>query len=433
MRVQLIEEESMAGAAEACTRIFRSVFHSAGLTLVIVFVLTAIATEAQTFTVLHTFTGGQDGGIPQAGLTLDRQGNLYGTTQGGGGHSYGAVFKLTHKNSAWVFSPLYGFTAGNDGHFPFYGVVFGPNGTLYGATAQGGDDNFGTVFNLKPPATSCKSILCPWLETVLYSFTGGSDGASPEAGSNLIFDQAGNIYGTTYLGGVHYGTVYQLAKSGNSWTQSVLHTFAASGDGKFPLHNVVFDSDGNLYGTTESGGASSADSGTVYQLVPSGSGWTENILVNFTTSGAAGSQPTAGLIVDQSGNLYGATSTGGPGGGGTVFELSPSGGGWTFNVLYKLSGHDCNPYNGGPYGNLLMDKSGALYGTTVCGGANSAGSVFKLTLSGGVWTYTSLHDFNGLSDGAKPFGDLVMDANGNLYGTASAGAGGFGTVWEITP
>src|ERR1035437_1017268 len=211
-------------------------------------------------------------------------------------------------------------------------------------------------------------------------------------------------------------------------------------DHKSPQSGVIFDSAGNLYGTTQGGGTGGC--GTVYELSPSSSGWTEKVLYNFQCGFSSdGQYPIGGLIFDAAGNLYGTTNFAGANNGGTVFELSPLGGGnWTFHLLYSLS------YNGtfdfllyGPTGTLAMDSSGSLYGTTVMDGAFGGGSVFKLTPSHGGWTYTSLHDFGGGSDGGNPFGNVVLDASGNVYGTAGVGglSGceglGCGVVWKITP
>jgi uncharacterized repeat protein (TIGR03803 family) len=399
--------------------------------------------QAQTFNVIHTFTGGNDGGSPTAGLTLAGAGNLYGSAQDGGEYNYGLVFRLTHKGSGWALTPLYSFQGGNDGATPEARVIIGPNGILYGTTTYGGSnycksEGCGTVFNLRPPVHALPNVSGGWMETVLYRFSGYSDGASP-AGADLAFDQAGDIYGTTQSGanGSNYGIVYELTPSYGNWTQSVLYAFMGGNDGSSPYSGVIFDNAGNLYGTTEGGGvngcAAMPGCGTVFQLVPSGSGWTENILYKFTGANDGG-YPLAGLIFDQSGNLYGANSYGGAGGGGTVFELTPSGGRWTYKLLYSFTGGTrC-----GPWGTLVMDTSGNLYGTTYCDGANGAGSVFKLTPSGGTWTYTSLHDFTYGSDGGFPISNVVFDANGNLYGTASGGGTGCnnfgcGVVWEITP
>ena len=395
------------------------------------------ALQAQTFTVIHNFTGGQDGAHPYAGVTMDAAGNLYGTANVGGDltcnppHGCGAVYQLKHKGSGFVFNPLYNFGVSPDGGIPTAPVVFGRDGALYSTTSYGGTNSRGVVFKLRPSPTACKTALCPWLENVLYSFKGGAngDGANP---IGLIFDQAGNIYGTTSGGGTYgLGTAYELTSSGGSWTDSVLHIFGGGTDGSLPYRSVlVFDNAGNLYGTTSLGGSSNY--GTVFQLTPSGSGWTENILYNFQ-DGSDGGYPYAGLIFDQSGNLYGATTDGGTGGGGTVFELSPSGGGWTYSVLYSITGplgDQC-----GPAWALVMDVEGNLYDTTQCDGANTLGSVFKLTQTGGSWTYSSLHDFTGLNgDGEYPASSVTFDSSGNLYGTTNyGGTNGQGVVWKITP
>jgi uncharacterized repeat protein (TIGR03803 family) len=270
---------------------------------------------------------------------------------------------------------------------------------------------------------------------VLYSFTGGADGSEPYY-ENLIFDQTGNLYGTTAGGGpAGGGVVFKLTPSGGSWTESVLHSFTGE-DGFFPQTGVIFDSTGNLYGTTAMGGLNGK--GNVFQLSPSGSGWVATTVYSFQ-GGADGYQPAGGVIVDRSGNLYGTTPIGGSGGGGTVFELSPSGGSWTFSLQYSWSG------GWGPDDNLAMDAFGNLYGTTYQDGAYGSGSVFKLTPIGGGWTYTDLHDFNPLViplEGSGPNGGVTLDASGNLYGTTvyggsyggeNCGGIGCGVVWEITP
>ncbi len=402
------------------------------LLFVLVFMtLIAQPVQAQTFTVLHNFTGGVDGANPNAGLTMDKAGNLYGTALFGGssgcyGYGCGTVFKLTQKGSGWVFSPLYSFQGGNDGYWPDARVIIGPDGSLYGTTPDGGSGSNGTVFNLKPPVTACKTVLCSWTETVLYSFTGGSDGAIPRG--DLVFDQAGNVYGTTQWGGAGggaaWGTVYKMTHFQGTWTESVLYTFTNSpDDGGNPWSGVILDNAGNLYGTTTTDHYNSA--GVVFELTPSGSGWVENAL-HWFTGGSDGKTPS-GLIFDQLGNLYGTASRAGSDGGDLVFELTPSNGNWAFNVAYSF--HD-NCEGGG---SLVMDATGNLYGRTSCGGAYGYGSVFKLTPSGGGWTYTSLHDFTNGSDGRWP-SEPVLDSVGNLYGTAYAGgAYAYGTVWEIMP
>jgi len=385
---------------------------------------------AQTYNVIYNFTRGTDGAFPEAGLTMDKAENLYGTSIQGGSSDRGSVFKLAHKGSGWVLSPLYSFTGRTDGNAPIARVVFGPDGSLYGTTEFGGrncGEGCGVVFNLKASPSACKTALCPWTETVIYSFSGFTDGANPGYG-DLTFDRAGNIYGTTYFGGnTAYGVVYELAPSNGSWTESAIYHFTGGSDGNNPYNGVIFDQAGSLYGTAFGGAFAH---GTVFQLTPSGSGWSENTLYAFRDANDGG-MPFGGLVFDTVGNLYGGTSTGGSGGGGTVYELAPSGGGWTFNVIGSFAG---TAYLPGPHDSLTMDASGNLYGTTKQDGAHGQGSVFKLTPSGGGWTLADLYDFTGGKDGGLPIGSVLIDSNGNLYGTASqGGANGDGVIWEITP
>src|SRR5271166_258725 len=266
-------------------RIFEINFRAVtiALTLTLLFASVAVLTpaaQAQTFNVIHTFTGAGDGGSPSAGVTFDKaEKNLYGTTYYYGTHGYGAVYQLKQKQGKWTVNPLYSFAGGKDGAYPQARVIFGPDGSLYGTTDEGGSSNLGTVFKLRPPASACKTALCAWTETELYAFKGSADGAYPGLG-DLLFDQGGNIYGTTVNGGSPHniGVVYELTPSGPSWTESVLYSFSGN-DGATPWSNVTFDSAGNLYGTTDVGGLYS--SGTAFQLMPSMGGWTENILNNW--------------------------------------------------------------------------------------------------------------------------------------------------------
>ena len=391
--------------------------------------------HAQTFTVLHNFTGGLDGGSPYAGLIMDARGNLYGTAAEGAirdGHCYpqgcGSVFELKHTSSGWLFDPLYIFHGKADSGGPYASVTFGRDGTLYGTASGIGTGSCGTVFNLKPPPAACISTLCFWTVAVIHSFQ-SPNGCTPF--SPVIFDQAGNLYGTA---DDHTGVVYELSPSNGSWAETVLTTFDY-GDGSFPGYGgLVFDKAGNLYGTTSGGGDNQCEQGygcgVVYQLTPSGSGWTNNTLYEFH-DGSDGGFPEGGVILDASGDLYG-TTTGGGSGAGTVFELSPYNGYWNFNLLYSVTGGNQNV--GGPWDSLVMDAAGSLYGTTASGGLYGNGAVFKLTPSNGGWTYTSLHDFYCSTDGCTPYGSVLLDANGNIYGTtAGGGAYYYGTVWEITP
>ena len=411
--------------------------------------------QAQTFQVIHNFTGGMGGASPQTGLTLDAAGNLYGTTGAGGGgtcnilgaRGCGTVFKLKRSGSTWIFQPLYQFTGANDGALPASDPVIGPDGALYDNTLAGGQGTCnsigvlgcGTIFKLTPPATFCRSVTCPWVETVLYRFTGGADGQVPSG--NLVFGQDRNLYGTTVHGGssgctIGCGVVFELASMRGMWTQSVLYTFTGGADGRGPQAGVIFDSLGRLDGTTWLGGdftnCPNLGCGTVFQLTHSGSGWTENVLYAFQ-GGDDGYRPATNVLIDSSDNLYGTTLLNGANFGGTVFELTPSGQSWLFNLLYSLTGDE------GPLGKLIMDAAGNLYGTTYADGTQLYGSIFKLTHVGASWVYTSLHDFTGGSDGAYPVGGVVLDAAGNLYGTASQGGtstnctGGCGVIFKITP
>ena len=396
------------------------------------------AGTANNFKILHSFSAAGDGALPMGTLSIDQAGNLYGTAQQGGSGN-GTVFRLKQVQSDWVLNPLYTFTGGNDGAYPVAGVTIGPNGILYGTAYWQGSDDLGTVFSLRPAAQAPKSALEGWSETVLHAFTGGNDGVYPYG--NLVFDGAGNLYGTTLAGGKGGGgVVFQLTpKQGGGWTENVLYGFPLSLNGTpygaNPYAGVVLDRSGNLYGTTWTGGSGTgpgcyfgAGCGTVFQLTPSAGGWTENVLYNFQ-NGSDGRNPY-GLIVDASGNLYG-TTTGNGAYGATVFELSPSNGGWKYSLLYSFTGNGGN-FNV-PNGNLTMDQAGNLYGTTFQDGSYSSGSVFKLTPSNGGWTETDLYDFSG-PDGANPMGGITFDSHGNLFGTTAYGGDySCGVAYEITP
>lgn len=408
--------------------------------------LPIIPAAAQTLTTLHSFTGGGDGAGPEAGVTMDAAGNLYGTTNTGGTNGLGVVFKLARRNSGWVVSPLHGFPSSqSDGLFPTAGITIGGDGSLYGTTFEGGNYTLGCVeygcgivFQLRPPASVCKTALCPWTETILHAFSGdGEDGNLPGNGS-LVFDPSGNLYGTTIYGGggSGQGSVYELSPSHGSWTETILHGFNRSPDGSVPYSGVIFDSSGNLYGTTidegnNGGSCGQSGCGVVYEITPSGGGWMENILYAFQ-NGGDGESPFGGLVFDQAGNLYGSTEVGGAYGAGTVFELTPSNGGWIFNTIYAFSTYGHNNVVG-PLASLAVGSDGSLYGTTYSGGINGLGSVFRLTPVNGNWTYTLLHSFTG-PDGEYCYGGVTLDASGHLYGPAyQGGAYGAGTVWEITP
>ena len=394
------------------------------------------AAHAQTFSVLHTFTGGGDGWAPYAGLTIDSAGNLYGTTSEYGAGYSGTVFQIKRKNGAWLFSTLSDFSGNSYGRIPEGRPVFGPGGALYGTTLYGGTGGCtelgcGAVYSLRPPQTFCRSVSCPWGDSSVYPFPGiGALGNQPEL-VDPAFDGAGNLYGTTSYGGAgDSGNVFELVRSNGAWTATSIHDFDGS-DGYLPQSGVILDPQGNVYGTAFQGGPN--NKGSVYQLTNTGSSWTFETLYAFPNA-ADGSNPVGALVRDRAGNLYGSTFVGGVNGGGTIFELSPSGGGWNFTVLYSITGTGGNP---GPLTALTLDAAGNLYGTNYLAGAFGYGSVFKLTNNHGTWSYTDLHDFTGGSDGSYPISEVVMDANGNLYGTASGGGSlpqcRCGVVWEIAP
>ena len=403
------------------------------LTLVFIAVTMIIvipAGQAQTFAVIHTFTG-PDGAYPYGRLAVDSAGNLYGTTYGGGtgcqGYGCGTVFRLVHKNAGWIFYPLYSFQGGNDGSYPSGGVTIGPDGSLYGTTTVGGGGpcnqiggpgpGCGTVFRLRPPARACPNFLCPWSETVLYRFTGGDAGAYPGYGK-VVFDQAGDLYGTTQgdEGNGNAAIVFKLTHSGSSWTESLIYNFGTA----FVASSVIFDGAGNLYGTTAFGGNGY---GSVYELTPSGSGWTETTIYAFQDKGD-GYDPLGGVAFDLAGNLYGTTFND----GGRVYQLTPSNGNWAFSTLHYFGAYD------GFYDGPTLDPAGNVYGAVYF-----PSTISKLTRSNG-WLETNLYNFTGGSDGVLPVGGVALDANGNIYGTTSLGGidgcsgfNGCGTVFEITP
>jgi uncharacterized repeat protein (TIGR03803 family) len=384
--------------------------------------------------VLYRFKGGTDGATPTAGLVADASGNLYGTTYAGGTSSLGTVFEVSPPGTVWTETVLYSFAGGNDGANPYGNLIFDKAGNLYGTTSAGGASanctgGCGTVFELSPPATQGAS----WAETVLYSFSGQSDGATPYAG--VIIDKSGNLYGTTLNGGsLGLGTIFELtppAAQGDSWTETVLHTFGKGSDGGHPVAGLAFGLRGAIFGTTSTGSGKAAF-GTVFKLKPpatQGGSWTERVLYHFK-GGTDGSVPNAALVVDKTGNLYGTTFVGGGAGFGTIFEIAF--GSWTETVIYNFTG---GGDGASPAAGLLRDKTGNLYGTATSGGTNNDGSAFELSppvAQGDPWTETTLYDFAGGHDGSWPQGGLIFGKGGQLYGTTSlGGALKDGTVFRI--
>jgi uncharacterized repeat protein (TIGR03803 family) len=410
---------------------------------------TSARATAQVEKIVHTFgSNGEGGGGPSGNLIFDASGNLYGTTLYYGTYFYGTVFELTPQpGGGWTEKVLHSFN-GKDGWKPSGGLIFDAAGNLYGTTQQGGtglcfDHNriptgCGTVFELSPQSDGT------WTFTTLHNFNNdGTDGVGPFAG--LIFDHAGNLYGTTYQGGaachtVGCGTVFELSPaSGGGWTEKILHSFSGK-NGIAPYAGLIFDAAGNLYGTTLDGGTYST--GTVFELMPKGTlGWTERVLYSFNyyaNNNQGPAFPFSSLVFDAAGNLYGTTFQGGPSGvfGGTVFELTPSvGGTWTETSLHNFETRGDGEQ---PVAGVVFDARGNLYGTTRSGGAYERGTVFALKpTSGGGWAEAVLHSFGNGTDGDEPHGSLILDPAGNLFGTTvfggSSGTGANGTVFEIKP
>jgi uncharacterized repeat protein (TIGR03803 family) len=399
-----------------------------------------------------------DGANPDGALVADADGNLYGTTvNGGANYNSGTVFELSPvAGGGWTEKVLWNFSASaTDGYYPSGSLVLDADGNLYGTTKDGGDAAYcgcGTVYELSPGTGGV------WTEKILANFGATStDGDYPYAG--LVFDSKGNLYGTTAQGGTGpsslTGTVFELSPgAGGTWTRTLLWKFAGgTADGATPHGSLILDADGNLYGTTAYGGltpsGSSSGAGTVFELSPGTGGvWTEKILYKFGATSTDGINPFAELIFDSSGNLYGTTNNGGTvnsgtPNGGTVFELSPAtGGAWTEKLLWSFAGQPSDGAN--PEGGLIFDSKGNIYGTTASGGSSiDEGAVFELIpANGGPWSEKILHQFAGYasSDGTDPLASLVAGIDGNLYGTTSSGGLGpaagdneySGTVFKIS-
>jgi uncharacterized repeat protein (TIGR03803 family) len=376
--------------------------------------------HGQTFTTLYSFKGGTDGATP-AGITRDAAGNLYGATVYGGDLSCsdklgcGTVFKLSANGNEAV---LHRFGAQGDGQFPVAGVIRDAAGNLYGATGNGGGvlfcgDGCGTVFKLNAAGK----------ETALHALSGRMAGGDPGAG--VIRDAAGNLYGTTEFGGAfNAGAVFKLDNTGK---ETVLYSFTGGADGFLP-NGLIRDAAGNLYGTTAQGGnltscGYSSGCGTVFKLDPTGK---ETVLYRFS-DGVDGGHPFSGVVRDAAGNLYGTTDDGGAlFFYGTAFKLDTTG---NYTVLHDFTGGSDGGY---PTGTLILDASGNLYGTTSIGGAALNGTLFELDTTG---KETVLYNFADGADGGSP-NSIVLDAVGNLYGTTMEGGDPTcfcGTVFKVVP
>lgn len=410
----------------------------------LVFLAALSVAHAQTYTILHTFTG-PDGAGPSGALVRDAAGNLYGTAFAGGKNGSnciggcGTVFRLSPNGIETV---LYGFTGGTDGGGP-KGLFRDATGDFYGVAGFGGDlslcqvlgasSGCGVVFKLSPPATFCRAAICYWTETVLHTFT-GPDGAGPVG--SLIQDSAGNFYGATLAGGTGTytgGTVFELSSAGQ---ETVLLSFVAGGSGgDAPLSGVIQDSAGMLYGTTHYGG--NTGYGVLYKVNPATG--QETVLHSFNNENDGG-YPNGPPVFDQAGNFYGSTEQGGNfqgencySGCGVIYKLDTNG---DVSLLYAFTGGADGWW---PVTGLLRDAAGNLYGATLYGGNEQAqgcnpggcGVVFKLDANGNL---TVLHAFD-RTDGESPAAALIQDSAGNLYGSTTGGGGfdGYGVIFKITP
>lgn len=390
----------------------------------------ATSAWAATESVLYSFNSfSGDGYYPYSALVADAKGNLYGTTESGGA-GYGTVFELKLSGGTYKEVQLHIFTAGAmDGAYPEYSaLVFDKAGNLYGTTYQGGTNNYGTVFELSSSGGK-------WTEKLIHSFAGyPKDGAYPQAG--LSFDAAGHLFGTTEYGGAHNeGTAFEMTESNGKWTYKVIHGFAGGNGGYYPVGGITPGAAGYYYGTTYYGGTT-YNAGTVYRLFQARGVWVAQTVFLFPGS-SGGTYPESTLSMDAKGNLYGTTEYGGASNLGTVFEMKlGKSNKYTHSVLYSFKGGNTDgeyPWYGA---GVVIDAKGNLYGTTRYGGSQyNEGTVFELKLTSGKYKEIVLHAFADTTsnDGYDPLAGVIL-FNGKLYGTTYAGgAHGAGTVFKVTP
>lgn len=442
--------------------LFASGRNLTALLLTLLWVTAAYA--ASTEKTIYSFAGGTgDGAYPGTTLVADKDYNLYGTTDTGGsygncspfGETCGVVYELKRSGANFTESVIYQFTGETDGGLPHGNLIIDSKGNLYGTAYLGGNQYScaggpcGVVYELS-------KVNGAWQETVLHNFGAPGDGMYPQAG--VVMDKQGNLYGTTNVGGISggcntdgfggygCGTVYELSPSGNgTWTETILYAFTGASDGGFPYSSLAIDKSGNLYGTTNVYGANAGygcngdGCGTIYELTPGESGWTFNTLYNFTGS-SDGGNPVAGLILDSAGNLYGTTPADGPYYYGAAFQLHPANGAWTEETLYTFTGQA----DGGTPDAALVAKGTTFYGTTSSGGTGTGcglfgaypcGVIFTLTPSKSGWTENVIYSFTGGDDGGEPQTSVTLAPTGKILGGAAliGGAHGLGTIYEILP
>jgi uncharacterized repeat protein (TIGR03803 family) len=369
--------------------------------------------------VVYSFRGKPDGWNPFGSLTADNDGTIYGTTFGGGSVGFGTVFALKPSHPGYSERVIYNFLGNPDGSGPFAGVTLDGNGSLYGTTQLGGE-GVGTVFKLTPSSSS------GYTESILHQFRPGpyGDGVYPYA--PLIFDKGGELWGATLGGGYCCGVLFKVTPSGSGSGESGVWGFENS-DGNSPYGGLVLDTRREmLYGTTESG--LNAPNGTVYEFPPARGGFPTTI---HTFSGLDGANPRSAMILDAKGALYGTTVGGGAYNSGVVFRLARHNHLWTESVLYSFTGYSDGA---SPYGSPLLGRRGIIYGTTKDGGAYGQGVVYALKPSSTGYTDQTVYNFGGKPDGSSPISGLILGKKGSLLGTtAYGGRRDRGTVFEINP
>lgn len=380
---------------------------------------------------LHSFSDGKNGGNPFGPLIADQSGNIYGTTELGGTSGYGVAFELSQNNDgSWSDTTLHRFR-GSDGSYPQPGLTMDAQGNLYGATFSGGDQSGGVAFELSPTGKS------GWSFSIVNQFGGQNSGIGSNPNGNLAFDSNGNIYGTTQLGGATVcagfpgpcGVVYELTPArGGGWTETVLYSFGGPPDGAFPYSPLTLDGAGNLYGTTSEGGTGKCNDGeghvigcgTVFELSPSKSGWSEIILYNFSAHEQGG--PGSPLVFASDGSLYSTA-------GYDIFQLKLSGGTLKKSTIYEFNEGIAGTI---PSGGVVFDSAGNLFGTTASSGLEGYSTVFKLSPpSSGMWTEKTLAHFGKGFNSNQPRGGVLIGTSSTLYGATSDTAGR-GYVFVVT-